>query len=93
LGEFIQNDIVEESHYNVTDKVKTTLNDLLSELPIRESDIIKAYFGLDSDCEPMTLEAIGDKFQLTKERVRQIKNKTLRKLKHNSNELFMVLNE
>ena len=55
----------------------------LSVLTPRECDIIKLYFGLTS-AHPMTLEEIGEKFELTRERVRQIKEKALRKLKNTS---------
>jgi RNA polymerase primary sigma factor len=55
----------------------------LSVLTPRECDIIRLYFGLTSE-HPMTLEEIGERFDLTRERVRQIKEKALRKLKQTS---------
>jgi RNA polymerase primary sigma factor len=55
----------------------------------RERDIIKMFFGIG--CQEMTLEEIGDKFGLTRERVRQIKEKAIRKLRNNSkNKLLKV---
>ncbi len=54
----------------------------LSTLSEREGDIIKLFFGIG--CQEMTLEEIGEKFGLTRERVRQIKEKAIRKLRHNS---------
>jgi len=54
----------------------------LSTLTDRESDIIKMFFGLGG--QEMTLEEIGDKFGLTRERVRQIKEKAIRRLRQNS---------
>ena len=45
--------------------------------------MVKLYFGLDGT-HPMTLEEIGEKFDLTRERVRQIKEKAIRRLKHTS---------
>jgi RNA polymerase primary sigma factor len=45
-------------------------------LPEREKDILVCYFGLNGD-DPMTLEEIGAKYGLTRERVRQIKERTL----------------
>lgn len=54
----------------------------LSTLTERESDIIKMFFGLGG--QEMTLEEIGDKFGLTRERVRQIKEKAIRRLRQNS---------
>ena len=54
----------------------------LSTLTERESDIIKMFFGIG--CQEMTLEEIGDRFQLTRERVRQIKEKAIRRLRQDS---------
>ncbi len=54
----------------------------LSTLSEREADIIRSFFGVG--CQEMTLEEIGDKFGLTRERVRQIKEKAIRRLRHNS---------
>jgi len=53
-------------------------------LTTREADVIKLYFGLEPGEQPMTLEEIGDRFDLTRERVRQIKEKAIRRLKHTS---------
>ena len=47
------------------------------------SDVIRLYFGLNGE-HPMTLEEIGERFDLTRERVRQIKEKAIRRLKHTS---------
>ncbi|MBD3274166.1 MAG: sigma-70 family RNA polymerase sigma factor [Candidatus Marinimicrobia bacterium] len=55
----------------------------LSVLSKREADIIRSYFGLDSE-QAMTLEQIGDEYNLTRERIRQIKEKALSKLRHTS---------
>jgi len=55
----------------------------ISTLPQREADVIRLYFGLEGK-HPMTLEEIGEKFDLTRERVRQIKEKAVRRLKHAS---------
>ena len=55
----------------------------LSTLTPREADVVRLYFGL-SGKHPMTLEEIGEKFDLTRERVRQIKEKSIRRLKHTS---------
>ena len=49
----------------------------------REAEILRLYFGLDGE-EPMTLDAIGARFGLTRERVRQIKEKALHRLRHPS---------
>jgi len=53
----------------------------LESLSERESDVLKLYFGLGMDYS-LTLEDIGEKFQLTRERVRQIKEKAIRRLRH-----------
>lgn len=55
----------------------------IATLPQREADIIRLYYGLNCR-HPMTLDEIGEKFDLTRERVRQIKEKAIRRLKHAS---------
>jgi RNA polymerase primary sigma factor len=59
---------------------------VLGILDERERVIVEDYFGLSGT--PRTLEDIGEDFNLTKERVRQIKEKALRKLRNESSELF-----
>jgi len=54
----------------------------LATLTERERDIVKLFFGIS--CQEMTLEEIGDQFSLTRERVRQIKEKAIRRLRHSS---------
>ena len=65
------------------ESLKTEVNRVIATLPQREADILKLYFGLDSK-HPMTLEEIGEKFDLTRERVRQIKEKAIRRLRSQS---------
>ncbi len=55
----------------------------LSTLTPREAEIIRLFYGIDTK-QPFTLEEIGDKFDLTRERVRQIKEKSIRRLRHTS---------
>ena len=55
----------------------------LRTLTPREGDVVRLYFGLNGE-HPMTLEEIGERFDLTRERVRQIKEKAIRRLKHTS---------
>lgn len=62
---------------------KNSVNKLLECLSHRESDIISCYFGLNNT-DDLTLEEIGVKYNLTKERVRQIKEKALRRLRVNA---------
>jgi RNA polymerase primary sigma factor len=77
----------------VDERLKKELTQTLSILDEREKDIIKCYYGINTGCEPMTLEAIGEKYLLTKERIRQIKEKSIRKLRHNAHNLYILLNE
>jgi len=65
------------------DSLRKEINRAISTLTPREADVVKLYFGLDG-AHPMTLEEIGEKFDLTRERVRQIKEKAIRRLKHTS---------
>jgi RNA polymerase primary sigma factor len=67
----------------ISESLKTEIKEVLAILPEREAEVIKLYFGLDEE-NPLTLEEIGDKFNLTRERVRQIKEKAIRRLRHNS---------
>ena len=77
----------------VDERLKSELSETLSILDDRERIIIESYFGINTECEPMTLEAIGENFSLTKERIRQIKEKALRKLRHNAHNLYNLINE
>jgi len=88
-----KNSLKEDNFYDVDERVKSELEYSLSLLSDRERDIVECYFGINRSYEAMTLEAIGDKFKITKERVRQIKEKAIRKLKHNSNGIFDALND
>ena len=55
----------------------------LSTLTEREAEVIRLYFGFDGE-HSLTLEEIGEQFHLTRERVRQIKEKAIRRLRHTS---------
>ena len=63
------------------ERSKEKLCSIVSELPEREAEVLRLYFGLDGR-DKMYLEEIGKKFGLTKERIRQIRNKALGRLKH-----------
>lgn len=67
--------LMQESLSTEVDRALNTLTD-------REKDIVKYFFGIG--CQEMTLEEIGEEFGLTRERVRQIKEKAIRRLRHNS---------
>lgn len=67
----------------MSDSLRREVQRALSTLTQREADVIALYFGLNGE-HPMTLEEIGEKFDLTRERVRQIKEKAIRRLRHTS---------
>ncbi len=70
-------------YFLMNESLKTEIDRALSTLTERESEVIKLYFGLNKD-HSMTLEEIGERFNLTRERVRQIKEKAIRRLRHAS---------
>ena len=88
LGSMLSDDIfgspdeIEEE----TDTIKKHLENAMDILSEREKEIINCYFGISG--EPMTLEAIGDEFDLTKERIRQIKESAIRKIRNNVGDIF-----
>jgi RNA polymerase primary sigma factor len=67
----------------MTESLKTEIDRALSTLTDREAEVIKLYFGLNKE-HSLTLEEIGERFNLTRERVRQIKEKAIRRLRHAS---------
>ncbi|MFO7880422.1 MAG: RNA polymerase sigma factor RpoD/SigA [Bacteroidales bacterium] len=69
------NGLIDESLSREIERALATLTE-------RERDIIRYFFGIN--CQEMTLEEIGEKFGLTRERVRQIKEKAIRRLRHTS---------
>lgn len=69
-------ELISESLHHEVERALSTLDD-------READIIRLYFGIDCE-QPMTLEQIGQEYDLTRERIRQIKEKALQKLRHAS---------
>jgi RNA polymerase primary sigma factor len=91
LVDIIKNDDAEmpDEVFNSKDVLKQKLFQILDILDEREKVIIGDYFGLTGT--PRTLEDIGGDFDLTKERVRQIKEKALRKLRNESSILFDYL--
>lgn len=83
LGDFIP-DESQPSPYDATSKrlLKENIDEVLDSLSDREARVLKMRFGLGY--KPMTLEEVGKKFGVTRERIRQIEAKALRKLKHPS---------
>jgi RNA polymerase primary sigma factor len=67
----------------IHDSLRTEIERSLTTLSVRESDVVRLYYGLNGN-HPHTLEEIGVRFDLTRERVRQIKEKAIRRLKHTS---------
>lgn len=88
LVDIIKNDDAEmpDQVFNTKDTLKQRLLMTLDILDNRERTIVSEYFGLNGT--PRTLEEIGEDFNLTKERVRQIKQKALRKLRNECSTLF-----
>lgn len=70
-------------HGLMEESLKQEVRRALSTLSEREAEVIKLYFGLDQE-HSLTLEEIGERFSLTRERVRQIKEKAIRRLRHAS---------
>ena len=88
LVTIIENDNADnpEEIFNTDEQLKIELRKIMEVLDDREIKIVGDYFGLSGT--PRTLSDIGDVFGLTKERVRQIKEKALRKLRNESRELL-----
>ena len=84
LGDFIA-DETQASPYDATSKrlLKENIDEVLAALSDREAKVLAMRFGLNG-ARPMTLEEVGQKFGVTRERIRQIEAKALRKLKHPS---------
>jgi RNA polymerase primary sigma factor len=74
------NELILESLRDEISRALKTLND-------RERSIVEAFFGINQS--EMTLEEIGDKYGLTRERVRQIKEKAIRRLRHNTKNKYL----
>lgn len=67
------------------ESLKNEIERALSSLTPREADVLKLYFGIEASVKSnLTLEEIGMKFDLTRERVRQIKEKAIKRLKHST---------
>lgn len=68
----------------MTESLRREIERALGTLTPREADVVRLYYGLAEGVPSMTLEEIGERFELTRERVRQIKEKAIRRLKHTS---------
>lgn len=80
-------DLIENDHHPspdsdlVGESLKVEIENTLATLTKREAEMLRLYYGLGSE-HPLTLEEIGERFNLTRERIRQIKEKALRRLRH-----------
>ncbi|MCE1189057.1 MAG: sigma-70 family RNA polymerase sigma factor [Ignavibacteria bacterium] len=84
LLDVLQNDkLPSPDQILMSESLKADIERALSTLTEREAEVIRLYFGLNRD-HSMTLEEIGERFNLTRERVRQIKEKSIRRLRHAS---------
>ncbi len=87
-------DFVEDKNYRSPDEVviekslKEDIDNILRTLTEKEADIIKYRFGLDGR-RPLSLKEIGNKYNLTKERIRQIEKKALKRLQHPSRSQYL----
>ena len=72
----------------IHESLRKEIKAALATLKDRERDVIKMYFGIDQDYA-LTLNEIGEEFSLTRERVRQIKEKAIRRLQHKSRSIFL----
>lgn len=84
LGDFVKDaSAMGPEEYAIHSNLKETLSDTLLTLTQREEEVLRLRFGLD-DGTPKTLEEVGKIFNVTRERIRQIEAKSLRKLRHPS---------
>lgn len=82
VGDLVADDRVENGYANLVKEAnKQIVDDVLSTLPTREAEILRMRFGINQE-KAMTLEEVGGHYGITKERIRQIENKAIRKLRH-----------
>ncbi len=82
LDVLVNNDSPNADRTLIQESLAKEIHRALATLTEREADIIRLFFGIG--CQEMTLEEIGERFGLTRERVRQIKEKAIRRLRHTS---------
>lgn len=82
VGDLVADDRVESGYANLVKEAnKQIVDDVLNTLPTREAEILRMRFGINQE-KAMTLEEVGGHYGITKERIRQIENKAIRKLRH-----------
>jgi RNA polymerase primary sigma factor len=83
LGDFIEDtSVVSPAHSAASAMLRDEVSEVLKTLTPREAKVIRLRFGLTEDANPRTLEEVGAFFNVTRERIRQIEAKALRKLRH-----------
>lgn len=89
MGDYIEDTMHKQPEEYLIDKsLKEDISKLLSTLSFKEADIIEQRFGLNGE-SPQSLKEIGDKYNLTKERIRQIEKKALERLQHASRSQYL----
>jgi RNA polymerase primary sigma factor len=84
LGDFIEDSVIDSPIQNATgESLKAATKDVLSGLTAREAKVLRMRFGINMNTDH-TLEEVGKQFDVTRERIRQIEAKALRKLRHPS---------
>ncbi|HHZ98568.1 MAG TPA: sigma-70 family RNA polymerase sigma factor [Candidatus Marinimicrobia bacterium] len=81
LRDLLQSDDSRPEAQIMKDSLTEEIKRVLKTIPDREAMIIECYFGIDMD-RPLTLEEIGESLELTRERVRQLKERAIRRLQH-----------
>lgn len=82
VGDLVADERVESGYANLVKEAnKQIVDDVLNTLPAREAEILRMRFGINQE-KAMTLEEVGGHYGITKERIRQIENKAIRKLRH-----------
>ncbi len=76
---------IDPAAYTSSQDTREVVDKMLKDLPPREEQIIRMRFGLDGTGKPKTLEEVGKQFHVTRERVRQIESKAIRRLHYNIN--------
>ncbi len=83
LGDFIEDKTVDSPIEQVVNsRLKDTVNQVLKTLTEREEKVLRMRFGVGEEASEHTLEEVGSEFAVTRERIRQIESKALRKIRH-----------
>ena len=83
IDTFIYDNDEDTDTHLIHESLSSEINDVLSTLSEKEREIVKMFYGIDNSHE-YTLDEIGDKFDLSRERVRQIKERALKRLRQES---------